>query len=99
MAISIYLLSISGVGNPYHGADILLPTLSGVILGGVSIMSVGSGSIWGTVIGLLIVNTLFNGLTTLNMGTFYIKVFQGVALILIVMAYEFRNRNKKKYIG
>ena len=94
---TIVFISLSGVGNPYHGTNLPFLILSGVILGGISIMSVGTGSVWGTVIGLLIINTLFNGLSVSNVPSFYIRIIQGLLLILVVVLYEFRSRNKKKY--
>ena len=96
---TIIMISLSGVGNPYHGFQLPLPIISGVILGGISFMSVGSGSVWGTVIGLLIVNSIFNGLSVMNVPSFYLQSLQGLIFISVVAAYEIRDRNKKKYIG
>ena len=47
---SIFTLGYLGTGNPYHGTSILLPTLSAVILGGISLAG-GAGTVWGTLIG------------------------------------------------
>ena len=96
---TIIMISLSGVGNPYHGFQLPLPIISGVILGGISFMSVGSGSVWGSVIGLLIVNSIFNGLSVMNVPSFYLQSLQGLIFISVVAAYEIRDRNKKKYIG
>jgi ribose/xylose/arabinose/galactoside ABC-type transport system permease subunit len=52
----------------------------------------GSGSVWGTLIGVLIVTIIFNGLSVLNVPSYYIQLFQGLALIIIVAAYEIRNK-------
>jgi ribose/xylose/arabinose/galactoside ABC-type transport system permease subunit len=88
---SILIVAITGVGMSYHGAKLPLPTLSAVLLGGISLMG-GSGSVWGTIIGVLIVTIIFNGLSVLNVPSYYIQLFQGLALILIVAAYEIRNK-------
>ena len=88
---TIVIISLTGVGMPYHGARLPLPTLSAVVLGGISLAG-GSGSVWGTVVGVLIVTVIFNGLSVLNVPSYYIQIFQGLALILIVATYEIRNK-------
>jgi len=88
---SIIIVALTGVGMSYHGAKLPLPVLSAVLLGGISLMG-GAGSVWGTVIGVLIVTIIFNGLSVLNIPSYYIQLFQGLALIIIVAAYEIRNK-------
>ena len=96
---SVILIASSGVGHPYHGLNLTLPIISGVVLGGVSFMSVGKGSVLGTMLGILIIGLIFNGLSVLNVQSFYIQTIQGVILISVVASYEIRDRNKKKYLG
>ena len=88
---SVMIVALTGVGMSYHGARIALPTLAAVLLGGISLMG-GAGSVWGTFIGLLIVTVIFNGLSVLNIQSYYIQLFQGLALIIIVATYEIRNK-------
>ncbi len=87
----VLIVSITGVGASYHGSKLPLPILSAVLLGGISLMG-GSGSVWGTIIGVFIVTVIFNGLSVLNVPSYYIQLFQGLALIIIVATYEIRNR-------
>jgi len=87
---SIVMVSITGVGNPLAGGKMSLPVLSAVVLGGISLAG-GAGSVWGTLIGVLIVTVIFNGLSVLNVPSYFIQMFQGIALILIVSLYEIRN--------
>lgn len=88
---SIVMISMTGVGNPLAGAKMSLPVLSAVVLGGISLAG-GAGSVWGTVIGVLIVSVIFNGLSVLNIPSYFIQMFQGLALIIIVSLYEIRNK-------
>ncbi|OQA23011.1 MAG: Ribose transport system permease protein RbsC [Actinobacteria bacterium ADurb.Bin346] len=88
---SIVMVSMTGVGNPLAGAKMALPVLSAVVLGGISLAG-GAGSVWGTIIGVLIVSVIFNGLSVSNVPSYFIQVFQGLALILIVSLYEIRNQ-------
>jgi ribose transport system permease protein len=96
---TILMISLSGVGNPYHGLKLPLPILSAVILGGVSFMSEGSGTIWGTVLGMLIITSIFNGMSVLNVPSFFIQSFQGLALIVVVATYEIRDRKRRRSMG
>jgi ribose/xylose/arabinose/galactoside ABC-type transport system permease subunit len=88
---AVLIVALTGVGMSYHGAKLPLPTLSAILLGGISLMG-GSGSVWGTMIGVLIVTVIFNGLSVLNVPSYFIQLFQGLALIIIVAAYEVRNK-------
>ena len=93
---AVLIVALTGVGMSYHGAKLSLPTLSAVLLGGISLMG-GSGSVWGTLIGVLIVTVIFNGLSVLNVPSYFIQLFQGLALIIIVAAYEIRNKRAQAF--
>ncbi len=86
---SILTVGYVGTGNPYHGDSIMLPTLSAVVLGGISLAG-GAGSVWGTLLGVLIFSVIFNGLSLLNTPSTLIQILQGLTLIIIVATYEIR---------
>jgi ribose/xylose/arabinose/galactoside ABC-type transport system permease subunit len=90
---AIVSVAITGVGWSYSGANLLLPVISAVVLGGVS-LSGGRGTILGTLFGLLIMSVIFNGLTVLQVHSFYIRTFQGLVLILVVTTYEIRRKRE-----
>jgi len=90
---SILMISLTGVGSPFHGDNIPLPILSAVFVGGLS-MAGGRGNISGTLLGILIMQILFNGLSVLNIQSFFIQILQGVTLILIVAIYGLLNKNR-----
>jgi ribose transport system permease protein len=60
-----------------------LTVVTAVILGGASLAG-GRGSIFGTVIGLLILGIIDNGLTLLNVESFWQDVVRGSLLISAV---------------
>ena len=60
-----------------------LTVVTAVILGGASLAG-GRGSIFGTVIGLLIIGIIDNGLTLLNVQSFWQDVVRGTLLICAV---------------
>ena len=88
---AIMSVSLTGIGYPYSGAHLLLPVISAVILGGMSLQG-GRGTILGTLFGLLIMSVLLNGLTILNVHSFYVQTFQGLTLIMVVSTYEVRRK-------
>jgi ribose/xylose/arabinose/galactoside ABC-type transport system permease subunit len=86
---SIIMVALSGIGYIYHGNNLLLPVLSAVFLGGMS-LSGGEGSIWKTIIGVTIITIIFTGLSLMNVQFYFIQIFQGFALVIIVAFYEIR---------
>ncbi|MFF5307813.1 hypothetical protein [Streptomyces massasporeus] len=62
------------------GAGFELTVLTAVLLGGVALTG-GTGSILGVLLGVLLLGGLRNGLTLLNVPTFWQQMAQGVALV------------------
>ena len=75
--------SQTGAGLPMAAATINMQILSAVILGGAGLMG-GRGTILGTFIGVLVLCTLNNGMTMLNVQTFWQDVTIGTVLLLSV---------------
>ena len=65
--------------------------LTAVILGGAS-LSGGSGTVLGTVLALMVIGVLRNGLIQLNVQTFWIEVAQGSLLLTAVTVDRIRVR-------
>jgi len=63
-----------------------------VLLGGTS-LSGGVGSIWGTVIGALIIGLMNNGLTILGVSSFWQYVAKGVVIVLAVLLDKWRQEH------
>ena len=79
----VFLASQLGAGAPAAASGIELSVIAAVILGGTS-LSGGKGTIAGTLLGVLILGTLNNGLTLLNVSSYYQDVARGVVLLLAV---------------
>ncbi|MHB8688100.1 MAG: ABC transporter permease [Aggregatilineales bacterium] len=81
----------AGIAFPGVGEVYLLPGLAAVVVGGTA-LSGGSGTILGTLIGILILATIDNALDLLGVQTYYQDVFRGAILIaaLIVNALRLR---------
>ena len=63
-----------------------------MLLGGTS-LSGGVGSIWGTVIGALIIGLMNNGLTILGVSSFWQYVAKGVVIVLAVLLDKWRQEH------
>lgn len=102
ITVSVYMLSgglasFAGVmlvhqllaGAPTVGGDAALQSITAVILGGASLTG-GAGGIPGTVLGVLVLGTVSNGLALMQVPTFYQRIATGVILLLAVGLGRFR---------
>jgi len=78
--------------NGNWGSGYELDAIAAVVLGGTSLMG-GVGSVWGTVVGALIIGVMNNGLTILGLSSFWQYVAKGVVIVLAVMLDKWRQRN------
>ena len=84
------LSSQTGAAIPSSGAGSEMSILAGVILGGIS-LSGGKGKISGTVLGVLVIATIKNGLTLCNVNSFIQMIVEGSILIAAVVLDLLRN--------
>lgn len=87
----IVLAAMLGAAAPNAAGPHLLTIIAAIILGGTSLFG-GRGSVWGTLIAVLILGTLNNGLTLLNVSSFWQDVTRGVVLLLAVGLDQLRVR-------
>jgi ribose transport system permease protein len=80
-----------GAAAPNAVGDYLLTVIAAIILGGTSLFG-GRGSVWGTLLAVLILGTLNNGLTLLNVSSFWQDVTKGAVLLLAVGLDQLRVR-------
>ncbi len=91
-ATSSFLASLGGIvyafmyvsGKADAGASLLLDAIAAVVIGGASMFG-GSGTVWRTMIGALIISVLDLGLRMSGTPTFDKYILVGVILILAVM--------------
>lgn len=70
--------------QPTAGMSYELDAIAAVVLGGTSLTG-GKGRIVGTLIGVLIIGVLNNGLNLLGVSSFYQQVVKGVVIIIAVL--------------
>jgi len=69
--------------QPNAGLGYELDSIAAVVIGGTS-LSGGRGSVWGTVLGCLIIGVLNNGLFLLNVSPFWQQVIKGLVILAAV---------------
>ncbi len=77
--------------QPSSGVGYELDAIAAVVIGGTS-LSGGTGGIGGTIIGVLIIGVLRNGLNLLSVSPFMQQVVIGAVIVLAVTAETFRKR-------
>jgi ribose transport system permease protein len=70
--------------QPNAGTSYELDAIAAVVIGGTSLNG-GRGTVWGTVIGAVIIGILNNGLVLLNVSPFWQQVVKGAVILLAVV--------------
>lgn len=78
-------------GQPVAGEGYELDAITAVAIGGAS-LSGGRGSILGTVVGMLLIGTMTNGLDLLNVSSYYQQVIKGVIILVAVLSDRKKQR-------
>lgn len=76
--------ALTGSGIPSANATLTMDSISAIVLGGAK-LSGGAGSITGTLIGVLTIATITNGLTIVGVSTFYQMIAKGAILLIAVL--------------
>lgn len=82
-------------GFPLAGVGAELDSIAAVIIGGASFFG-GVGTVWGTLVGALIMGVLRNGLNLLNVSTYWQTVVIGLVIVWAVWVDVLRRRAAKK---
>jgi ribose transport system permease protein len=79
--------------HPTVGVGLELHVIGGVVLGGTLLFG-GKGTMWGVVLGMVLIAVLNNGLILAGAGFFIQQIFLGVLLVLAVAAQTARHRRE-----
>lgn len=85
----LILLSRLGSAQPTLGSGYELDAIAAVALGGTS-LSGGRGKIFGTLIGVVIIAILNNGLNIINVSSYYQDVIKGIVILIAVLSDKTR---------
>lgn len=98
-----FLAAFSGVvlaarmfsGQPTVGNGFELDAIAAVVLGGTS-MTGGIGKIGGTLIGVLVIGVLNNGLNLLNINSFWQLIIKGIVILAAVYVDMMKKRKEAR---
>jgi ribose transport system permease protein len=79
--------------QPNAGTGYELDSIAAVVIGGTS-LSGGRGSVWGTVLGAVIIGVLNNGLVLLNVSPFWQQVVKGFVILVAVVIDKANSKNE-----
>lgn len=83
-----------GSGTPLAGVNLELMAIAAVVIGGSS-LSGGRGTIFGTLIGVLLINVLNTGMNLMNISSHYQGLIMGSVIILAALIDKLSNRKPK----
>jgi inositol transport system permease protein len=80
-----------GSGNPTLGTGYELDAIASAVIGGTSFTG-GIGTVWGTIVGALLIGSLNTGLDLLNVSNFWQQVAKGVIIVVAIVIDARKNR-------
>lgn len=101
LGITALLAALSGVmvsseimsGTPTAAKGWELDVIAAVIIGGTSLMG-GVGRIWGTMIGVVFLGVIMNGMTLLNVSEYWQHVVRGTIILVAVLLNLLQKEHK-----
>ena len=81
--------------QPIVGEGFELDAVAAVVIGGTSLFG-GEGTIWGTIIGALIMGVIRNLMNLLEVSAFWQRIVIGIVIILAVFVDQLRRRVSRR---
>jgi ribose transport system permease protein len=85
------LVGRQGSANALMGEGMELQSIAAVVIGGTNLFG-GEGRVSGTVIGILVIGVLSNGLAIVGVAEFWQRVINGLIIIAVVALDQWRRR-------
>ena len=90
----LLLIGFQGASIPYAAIGIELTVLSAVILGGTGLAG-GTGSVFGTLLGVILLAVLASGLLELSAPTYWQLITTGLVLVVAMTIDDVRRRRRE----
>ncbi|MGC3954806.1 MAG: ABC transporter permease [Propionicimonas sp.] len=91
----ILITARTGSGQPVSGSEGLeFQSITAAALGGVALRG-GKGTIGGTILAVLLLGILLNGMVLLNVNTFWQNIAQGTLLVVAVVLQQLRSGEQR----
>jgi ribose/xylose/arabinose/galactoside ABC-type transport system permease subunit len=87
------LASRTAVGSPQSGVGYEMDAIASCVIGGVS-LSGGVGNVFGSVVGVLFIAVMGNGMDMLGLNPYFQQITKGIIIILAVL-YDVNSRKNK----
>ncbi len=91
-AVGLILVCTLGASEPTVGTDLALDSIAVSAIGGISLFG-GVGSLFGTMLGAILIGTIKNGLTMLNIVSYYQQLVLGVVIIIAVLLEKIKKKS------
>jgi len=89
----VLITSRMGTAQPTLGTNWPMETIAGIVIGGTHFQG-GSGTIVNSVLGVLLMTMITNGLNLLGVNTFWQSVVSALLLIITIVISTFQDRKK-----
>lgn len=87
---------LASVGSGSGGTDTNLNAIAAAVIGGTSLFG-GRGSAWSALLGILVIQSISNGLTLLNLDSSYRFMITGAVLLLAVIIDSLSRRSRESH--
>ena len=84
--------------QPNLGTGMEMDAIAAVVLGGTS-MGGGQGGVIGTILGVIIIGLINNGLNLLRMDSFWQYICKGIVILIAVYTDDIKNQRMLKRVG
>lgn len=93
----VFISAQLGVGNPQAGVGFLFPAISAAVIGG-TLLSGGRGGVLHSVIGVLILEVLRNGMVQIGVDPYLRHVVEGLTIIAALVVGNWRMRSRLRVV-